>query len=296
MRCTVSLFLVVLAPVVCLGQSEEEIKVTIAYLQALQQGDGGFVSASNVGKGEKSDPSSLRATSAAVRALKYFGGNAPDRDKAAKFAAKCYDDAVGAFADAPNGKVDVFSTSIGLMAVVELGLDSDKYSPKALKYLAENAKNFEQIRIAAAGFEAVKKHPPDEVTHRWLKIVSDLRNKDYTTGNGDGKTRDTGSAIALQLRLGAGVDRTKELEATLIGGQRDDGGYGKAGVKGSDLETCYRVMRANHMLRQRPKDVDKMRAYIAKCRNTDGGYGVEPGKPSTVGGTYYAGIILYWLK
>jgi hypothetical protein len=55
-------------------------------------------------------------------------------------------------------------------------------------------------------------------------------------------------------------------------------------------------MRADHMLSLRPKEADKMRAFIEKCRNADGGYGVEPGKPSSVGSTYFARIILHWLS
>jgi hypothetical protein len=55
-------------------------------------------------------------------------------------------------------------------------------------------------------------------------------------------------------------------------------------------------MRAFHMLKEKPKGVEKLKELIAKCRNGDGGYGVEPGKPSTVGGAYYAATILNWLK
>ena len=40
----------------------------------------------------------------------------------------------------------------------------------------------------------------------------------------------------------------------------------------------------------------KLKGFIAKCRNDDGGYGVTPGSPSTVSGTYYAAIVTYWLQ
>jgi hypothetical protein len=50
------------------------------------------------------------------------------------------------------------------------------------------------------------------------------------------------------------------------------------------------------MLQQPLKRPAVMKAFIAKCRNADGGYGVEPGKPSSVSGTYYAGTILDWMK
>ena len=67
------------------------------------------------------------------------------------------------------------------------------------------------------------------------------------------------------------------------------------GTAGSDLETTYRVMRAFMMLKDRPSDVNGLRRFIARCRNTDGGYGVAPGQPSTVGGSYFAAIIRHWL-
>ena len=70
---------------------------------------------------------------------------------------------------------------------------------------------------------------------------------------------------------------------------------GKAGAKGSDLETTYRVMRAFHLLKEKPKDVAKLKEFISKCRNADGGYGVAPGQPSTVSGTYYAAVVGKWL-
>jgi hypothetical protein len=39
-----------------------------------------------------------------------------------------------------------------------------------------------------------------------------------------------------------------------------------------------------------------VRSFVAKCRNADGGYGVAPGQPSNISGTYFAAIILHWLK
>ena len=42
-------------------------------------------------------------------------------------------------------------------------------------------------------------------------------------------------------------------------------------------------------------DIERCRAFIARCRNDDGGYGVAPGQASQVSATYYAAIILHWL-
>ncbi len=80
-------------------------------------------------------------------------------------------------------------------------------------------------------------------------------------------------------------------------GQRLNGGYGKDDNEfASDLESTYRVMRCFMMLKSRPDRVEGLRTFVAKCRNEDGGYGVGPGQPSSIGGTYYAASILHWLE
>ena len=50
------------------------------------------------------------------------------------------------------------------------------------------------------------------------------------------------------------------------------------------------------MLKEKLANVEGMRRFIARCRNSDGGYGVTPGQTSSASGTYYAGIILHWLE
>ena len=77
----------------------------------------------------------------------------PNKDKHAAFVLKCYDPKTGGFADTPGGKPDVASTSIGVMAAAELGIPHEKYA-KAMDYLKENAKTFEEVRIGAAAVEA----------------------------------------------------------------------------------------------------------------------------------------------
>ena len=71
--------------------------------------------------------------------------------------------------------------------------------------------------------------------------------------------------------------------------------FGKEGAKTSDLETSYRITRAFVMLGDRPA-AGKLKEFIEKCHNEDGGYGVTPGAPSSVSGTYYAAILTHWLK
>ncbi len=284
--------LVLLTVAAVRGESPQEAKATIAFLQKLQQPDGSFVSAP--ADPAKPQAGTLRATSAAVRALKYFGGELPEKEKVVKFVDSTFDKASGGFADTPGGKPDVFITSVGLMAVAELKMPQEKYVEPAVTFLFKNAKTFEEVRIAAAGLEAVPGQRA--VPAEWLeKVVAEMRNPDGTYGKGEGQARDTGGAAVVVMRLGAKVEQPENVLKALKAGQRSDGGFGKADVKRSDLETSYRVMRAFHMMKEKPADVKALREFIAKCRNADGGYGASPGEPSTVGTTYDAGIILHWL-
>jgi hypothetical protein len=236
---------------------------------------------------------SLRATTAAIRTLHYLGGELPNRAACVKFVESCYDPATGGFGDTPRGKPDVFSTAVGAMAAVELKL-ADRYAAKCVQYLSENAKSFEDIRIATAALESLGK--PSPRNDDWIKQIRKMQNADGTFGEGAGQARATGGAVAAILRLGGKVDRDAVL-AALKKGQRKTGGFGKADAgDASDLETTYRVMRTFMMLKSRPSDVPALETFIAKCRNGDGGYGVAPGQPSSVSGCYYAAIIRRWLK
>jgi hypothetical protein len=275
------------------AQSAEQRGAAVAYLRSLQTPEGGFMPATPSKENDFKANPSLRATSGALRALKYFGGKPKDAEAAAKFIRSCYDKDSGGFADAPEGKPDVATTAVGLTALAELNQNLDPFAPAALAYLGKNAKTFEEIRIAAAGVEAASKEIPQ--AKDWLDTVAKLANPDATYGKGDGQARDTGSAVVVVLRLGGKVNKPMSVLKALRAGQRGDGGFGKAEAPGSDLDTSYRVMRAFHMLKEQPSDPDKLRTFIGKCRNPDGGYSVEPGKSSTVGSTYNAATILHWL-
>ena len=170
---------------------------------------------------------------------------------------------------------------------------ADLYGPGAIKFLTEHVRSFEEIRIAAAGLEAVQGKSPKN--QAWLNEVMKMQNSDGTFGKGAGQARATGGAVVTILRLG-GVVKDKELVLKVLReGQRLNGGYGKAdNEQVSDLESTYRVMRCFMMLGAAPDRVEGLRTFIAKCRNEDGGYGVAPGQPSSLSGTYYAAIIRYW--
>lgn len=269
------------------AQSEAEKAATLKYLESLQTPSGAFVVAAGV-----KEPT-LRATSSALRAIKYFGGTVKNREAITRFVASCFDEKTGGFRPTPQAREpDVTTTAVGLMAVVELKMPLERYSGPAVKYLAAHAHTYEEIRITAAGLESI--HAQPEVAATWLKEITAKRNDNGTYGKGAGLARDTGGTVVIELRLGAKVANPEAVLKAMRAGQRDDGGFGKADATGSDLETSYRVMRAFHMLKERP-DEQKLRAFIRKCRNEDGGYGVSPGQKSSVSGTYFASIILHWL-
>ncbi|HEY7424584.1 MAG TPA: prenyltransferase/squalene oxidase repeat-containing protein [Gemmataceae bacterium] len=269
------------------AQSDVQKKQTIAYLQKLQTDDGGF-RASAAAK-----ESNLPATTSAFRALKYFGGAPRDKDACIAFVWKCFDKDGGGFAARPGGKATYQPTAVGIMAVVDLKMSTEPYADAVIKYLDEHSKTFEEVRLTAASFESLGKRPPH--AEAWLKQIAMMRHADGTYGEGDGVARDTGGAVCAVLRLGGTVEQRDNVLKVLNGGLRKDGGFGQVGADGSDLATSYRVMRAFHMLKTQPERAGRLRDFIARCRNDDGGYGVAPGQPSNVSGCYYAGIILHWL-
>jgi prenyltransferase beta subunit len=275
------------------GPTPEEKKATIAFLQDLQTPSGGFLAGPENPKIKRPTVPSLRATTAALRALKYFGGEPRDKDACRKFVQSCFNKDLGGFADHPTAKPDVIVTAIGIMAVVEVKMPTGAYADPVVKYLGENAKTFEEVRLAAAGLESIGKLPRQ--VDAWLNQIALMQNPDGSFGKGSGTARATGSAVAAILRLGDKLKDPDRAVQVMKEGQRADGAFGKEDMQTSDLETSYRVIRSLHMLKEKPADVDRCRAFIAKCRNADGGYGVAPGEFSSAGGTYFAAIILHWL-
>jgi hypothetical protein len=285
-RIATTVVVVLFAALPAWSQTPEQKKATIEYLKKLQNKDGGFSPAEGLTK------STLGATSSALRALKYSSGDVADRTTCVEFVKSCFDKTSGGFAEQPGGKPAVNLTAVGLMVLVELKIDLEPYVGPGVKYLDDNAKSFDDIRIAVAGLEAVGKKSAH--ADEWMEQIKKMRNDDGTFSKGDGQARDTGGATVAILRLSGKVEHPDAVLKVLNSGQRKDGGFGKADPKESDLESTYRVLRAYHMLKAKP-DVDKLRGFIDACRNKDGGYSVTPGKPSTVSATYYAAIVQHWL-
>ncbi len=281
------LVVVVLLPALSQGDDSVAKKKAIAYVVGLQNEDGGFQASGD------SAPSSLGATTAAIRALKYFGGELPRKNLVTKFVAACYDPDSGSFADTPGGKPTVRTTAVGVMAAAELEPPSDAMKAKVAKYLGDHAEGYEGIRIAIAGLEAIRQK--SDRFADWTKQIASQANADGTWGKGDAAARDTGGSAVIILRAGVPLKNESAVLKTLEAGLRPDGGYGKADARGSDLETTYRVMRCYHMLGKQPGGAAKIRDFVAKCQNADGGFGVAPGQPSSASATYFAAIVLHWL-
>src|SRR5262249_40101336 len=147
-----------------LAQTDAEKAATVKYLKKLQVDRGGF-------KPAIGGDASLRATSAALRALKLFGGTQEKAKENKLFVAICKTKS-GGYADTPGGKAAPVVTAVGLMAAVETGTLTNPAA--SIAYLADNVKEFEDIRMAAAGLEAIKM--ASKKNDDWLKQLEKMQN------------------------------------------------------------------------------------------------------------------------
>src|SRR5262249_44695336 len=76
-------------------KADDDLKATIAYVKKLQSEGGGFFAGER--KPEIRQQPTLKATSAAVRALKYLGADVPNKEGCKKFVESCFDKASGGF-------------------------------------------------------------------------------------------------------------------------------------------------------------------------------------------------------
>lgn len=300
-RVSLAMLLLLLGLTAARAQSAKERQATVAYLQNLQNADGGFADHAAMANGTRRGESSLHATVAAVRALHYFGGEPRDRAACVRYVENAFNPATGGFVNTqPGGISDASVTAVGLMGAAALKMPMDKYADPALKYMAQDVNRprvirfGEEMRMAAAGAEAAGKRPAQ--ADRWLRLIARAQNADGTYGEGADIDRAwaTASAVVTVLRLGGHVEGRDNVIKVLKAGQRKDGGFAALTTASPDLAATYRVMRCFHMLKVKP-DEKALRAFVARCRNADGGYGVKPGQPSSVGATYYAGSVLHWL-
>jgi hypothetical protein len=300
MRKLFALALTLLLPSISIAQTKEMVDSidrkldTIRWIRSQEAPDGGFYLAPRNPAQDVMPKPLVRATNGAVKALKLLGSEIPNKDKHAAFVLKCYDPKTGTFAE-PGTKPDVASTSIGVMAAIELGIHKEKFA-KAMDYLKQNAKTFEEVRIAAAAAEAwgVKEIPFK--LDGWAAIGARFAFENIL-GKTDAEPRDIGSMTAMVLRLETPLSEQEKdsVRPLLADSQRTDGGWGMKGEKVSDIETTYRVMRALMLLKTKPKDIAALRKFLESHRNKDGGYATKPGDKSSMSGVYYATIIGKWL-
>jgi hypothetical protein len=271
--------------------ASDQNKAAIAFLRTLQTPSGGFVS---VPPPKGSDPvPSLRTTRTALRVFRLLGGTPADRDAVVKFLKDSHDPKTGGFGDRPGKGPDPVSTAVGLMILGELKLSNAPYLESGLKFMGAKTEGFEQIRMVASALEETGRRVPQ--ADDWLKLIDNARNADGSFGKGPGMARTTALNVVAQQRLGGKPPSTDAVLKILRAGQREDGGFGGDKKGASDQEACYRVVRLFSRLHAQPDRPEKLRAFIAKCRNTDGGYGIRPGEPSSLHGTYYATIVRHWL-
>src|SRR5262249_39538678 len=117
----------------------------IAFLRTLQTPSGGFIAAKPA-DGAQPAPSP-RTTRTGLRAVRLLGGSPPDRPAVFAFLKACYDPKSGGFADRPGAKPDPISTSVALMALIELKEPLDPYLERALSFMGERAAGFEDVRM-----------------------------------------------------------------------------------------------------------------------------------------------------
>jgi hypothetical protein len=273
-----------LAPGIVRAQSADDFAQTAAYAVAQQNADGGFAA----GPGQAS---TLGATNTGIRVLEYVGGSIPDPEGCAKFVRSCRAPG-GGFSQTPGGKPDVVTTALGLLAAGELKIADKAMIDDAIAYFHENAKSFEEVRMAIAGLEGVETPSPD--FPRWAEQLEKMRKPDGAFGEGHSRAFDSGGVGASFLRMGMKLPKQDVVTAAIKEGQRPEGGWSK-NEGPPDLSSSYRVMRALYMMREKP-DVERLVGFIRRCRKDDGSYGTTPDSPGSLGGTYYASIMLRWLR
>ncbi len=267
------------------AQTPAEMAQTAAFAASHQNEDGGF-SDQAVGQ-----PSTLGATNAAIRILHYVGGSVPDVLGCVKFVRSCRVPG-GGFSSRPGGKPDPITTAVGLLAASELKIDDPDMIRESVAYLGRHARAFEEVRMAAAGLEAIGVTSPD--APRWDHQIQAMRNPGGTFGTGAGIPFATGGSAAAILRLGMPLENRQAIVKAILAGQTPEGGFSRDGGP-PDLSSSYRIVRALYMMRERP-NLDNLLGFVARCRKSDGSYSVTPDGKGSLGGTYLGTILTYWSR
>ena len=261
--------------------TQEQRSVTKNYLLSLQTPDGGFRVSAEAG------PSDLGATSSALRALGYLGGEIKNKADVEKFIIKFAHES-GGFCEKIGEKPDVRNTWFGTNALVNLRGSAPENAKKVLDFVTENAKSlYPDIYFAAATLEDLRMQTPE--ASKWIAAFEANRKQDGSYGEG---AADTAHAVVVLFRLGGTLKDPASAAKVMKASQTPSGGFeGKGGAV--NMPNTYTVMRALMMLKEK-SDIEALYRYLASCRNPDGGYGVAPAKPSNITFTYFASAVLHW--
>lgn len=274
-----------------------ERRETLAWLAARRHDSGGYAADAAHGS-----PATLPATSAAVRAIRLFGGRIEGVAATETFIKSCV--TPDGLAPRPAMPADVRTTAVGIMAYLELRPQTQLNVGQinlllggAVEALYARSRTFDDIRIAAAALEALGDRSADHAAQRrgWITQVEALRRPMGWFGKTGDEARETASAVVTLLRLGGRVDKPGDVVQLLRQQQHKTGGWGTTPTAAPDLESTYRVVRCFVMLDGRP-DTAALAQFVRACRNADGGYGLQPGQRSNVSATYFAGSVLAWLE
>jgi acetyl esterase/lipase len=146
--------------------------------------------------------------------------------------------------------------------------------------------------MAAAGLEAIGVASPD--APRWYRQLQAMRNSEGSFGAGAAVPLVTGGVTAAILRLGMPLEHRDAIVKAIKAGQRPEGAWSKDDGP-PDLSSTYRIMRAMFMMHERP-DLDRLLAFVAHCRKSDGSYSATPDGEGSLGGAYLATILVYWSR
>jgi len=266
------------------AQTPAELAQTAATVASLQNPDGGFAPAPG-------EPSSLPATSSALRILHYVAGPIPDVLGCVKYIKACRTES-GGFAKTPGGEPDSLTTATGLMAAVELKIADKSMIDGAIAFFHDHAKELEQVRMAIAALESADAESPNYP--RWIEQIETLRKPDGGFGDGPDRAFLAGTVGATVLRAGGTLEDREAVAEAIKSNQRPDGGWARE-AGDSDLASSYRVLRALHMLKEKP-DLERLSGFIARCRKDNGLYSNTPEGEAALGPTYYAAIMTRWIR
>lgn len=261
---------------------DDQKEKTVEYLHSVQNDDGGYRSSKAVGA------SQLEPTALCMRALVLLGARPDDQRGLGLFILSCYDPESGGFSDTPGVTPEVRFTARGLIAMSGTRSGGDR-AAKATAYLLKHAKTIPDIAVATAAFEATNRKLPDPAP--WLAILEGSRKPDGSYGSGPAETALAAAAI---VRLGGSVPNPEPVVRLLKEAQRPDGSFALPGEI-TGIPAAYTVVRALTLLKEKP-DTAKLKEFLARCRNDDGGYGHTPEQASSVSATFDAVSILSWLE